>query len=435
VIILHKIFVEKEYIGKTKPMYQTRLNIISASLHKLILLVFLSICSTPLFAQQDSCLNYFSGSNVYSIAETSDAMWFATECRLVEMNKQSKELSFHSLNDNIPCTSYEYSQLVVDSNDSLWLRHKGVLYKKTDSNWTALKEAKNVFENLKIDQDNNKWSVSAPHTFRKFNGSNVIEYEVPREYYIRDYAFDSENNIWIASEAGIVKFKDSVLGVYNDTNSNLLANMLHSIEIDSFDNIWVAGVRFNGQSGFTHFVSKLADGLVKNYTDSLKSGSFDYKHILNMGFDKAENLWLQTSDGLIELDDDSFRHRYSNESRFLSQISFYIDSAGQKWMGTFGAGAIRLNTEGSEYKRLGNSALPYRRVDFIETTYDGTLWLGSGSPSPFKSVTTFDGENWSDEVFDMFKAPSYAYAIIRDNLNNMWVSHGSYIYKYDGRSW
>jgi len=55
-------------------------------------------------------------------------------------------------------------------------------------------------------------------------------------------AVDHNNFIWIATSAGLAKYKNSIWTVYNTSNSNIPSNNISGISFDLLNNVWISTI-------------------------------------------------------------------------------------------------------------------------------------------------------------------------------------------------
>jgi len=106
--------------------------------------------------------------------------------------------------------------------------------------------------------------------------------------YVDAITIDKQNNIWIATFFGLVKFDGTNWTVYNSSNSGLPGDIVHCIAIDDAGNKWI------GLWG---------DGLVKfdgnNWTVyTTKNSGLPCNSVSTIAIDRNGNKWIGTVDGL-----------------------------------------------------------------------------------------------------------------------------------------
>ena len=110
---------------------------------------------------------------------------------------------------------------------------------------------------------------------------------------IRDIKFDSVDNMWLASEEGLWKYDGTTWTNWNETNSNIAANHVTAIDIDTNDQIYLSA--HNTQispyyGGFSYF-----DGSGSTFTTFLDGSSpLAHKQVEDIAVDSFGNIWTLT---------------------------------------------------------------------------------------------------------------------------------------------
>lgn len=407
---------------------------------KLFLFILLFQFANISFGQNGTCINYFTGNEVYSIAEGKNSMWFATECKIVKMDKNSKKIEFLVHLPKTECYSYWTKNLFVDSLDNLWLSGSSGLFKFDGNIWNKIDNPKRV-KFLNIDRKKNIWFFGDSIT--KYNGIGFTKFPI-EGYSINDMVFDYDNSLWFANPNGLSKFNDTIEKNYNKSNSNLPGNNLLSIAIDTSKNFWIAGEWISDSFPiykYSPFVAKF-DGINwKIYKDSTTK-LFGLGQIKNIEVDKEQNIWCQGSLGLAKFDGTSWILEYSvpKESNSIELSSFLIDRSGNKWLGTRGLGVLRHDGAKWFTANLSNSGLSGNSVNAIAFEKNGTLWAGTLQASPNyynenTGVVRFDGTNWKNNFDPNSQSPIHGDAVVTDHNGNIWVANSNSLYKYDGNNW
>ena len=402
-----------------------------------LLLLFLSAVN-QIQAQKGNCTNYFTGNEVYSIAEGKNSMWFATECRIVELDKSSGNLNFHVHNMQAGCFSYGYYKLLVDTADNLWLGGQDGLFKFDGINWTPVDISNSLFL-LNIDQNNNIWYQS--DSLMKYDGSNFISYSIP--YPANDIVFDSNGTMWIASSQGLIKFKGSTDTIYDMSNSALLDNNLTTIAIDSTGRLWMSGQWMSDSIFFTYspFVAEFDGTNWIIHTDST-TGLPNIGPVTDIHIDSTQNVWCLGLNGLAKYNGIVWSMEYTPGTGVdhCFPSSFLVDKTNNKWLGTVGIGALKF--DGSTWNKIttSNSGLPGNSVIAVEIDKDGVLWAGTQLSTIYFTdyeygFVRFDSINWSNYTSLTADIPYKGYAISNDHQGNLWVANENYLYKYDGFNW
>lgn len=100
--------------------------------------------------------------------------------------------------------------------------------------------------------------IKCDGTVTCFDTSNA---SLPDSFYISDIAVDENDNIWIGSNKGLVKYANDEFIFYTNSNSSMITDNVYALTVDSDNNIWftscmfqVGGlIKFNGSNEWTLF--------------------------------------------------------------------------------------------------------------------------------------------------------------------------------------
>ncbi len=234
-----------------------------------------------------------------------------------------------------------------------------------------------------IDTNNVKW-VGTDNGLASFDGLNWTVYDTSNSgiptNYARELAVDRHNNIWLATTGkGLVKFDRLNWIVYNINNSGLPTNTLLSIAIDSSNNKWIGTV---------------AKGVVKY--DDLNWIIYD---TVNSGL-QENSVWCTAIEGYI------------------------------KWFGTSGSGIAKFNDTNWVVYNRNNSGLPsnFTRSLFIDSF--GNKWIGTANGGAVK----FNSNNNSWVIYDVIwpgLPGNYVSSLLVDNNNIKWFGTNGGLAKYN----
>ncbi|HET9430069.1 MAG TPA: two-component regulator propeller domain-containing protein, partial [Chitinophagaceae bacterium] len=160
-----------------------------------------------------------------------------------------------------------------------------------------------------------------------------------------------------------------------------------------------------------------------------------FTHITGMVQDKQGYMWFASKSGLFRYDGYQmvyFRNNpFDPNSLSVDQLeSICIDSSGNLWIGTYGAGLDRYDPVTGTFTHFRHnpndpSSLADDTVSVLLTDKNGTLWVGSQGLSRFDPKTgrfihyqhnpNDPGSISSNEVM----------AIYEDRLGELWIGTGS----------
>ena len=191
---------------------------------------------------------------------------------------------------------------------------------------------------------------------------------------------DLKGNIWVTTvKSGVAKYDGSTWRTFNKENG-LVSNFANYYYLDSKGNIYFVRNAGSGP-GVRYGVTK--------YDGSKLETSKKPWYIRQVYEDSAGNIWLCTSNGLINWKSADDFIRFNKKDGLASSSVFAIceDSSKRLWVGT---------TNGI-------------------SVYDGTNW------------ETFDDKNGATKKFII--------AILEDKKGNMWFGTKEGVYCYDGKDW
>ncbi|MCZ4318111.1 T9SS type A sorting domain-containing protein [Aequorivita viscosa] len=111
---------------------------------------------------------------------------------------------------------------------------------------------------------------------------------------VRDIAFDANDHMWIASAEGLWKYDGTTWTNWNESNSNIAANYVTAIDIDTTTN-YVYLSAHNTQiwpyyGGISYF-----DGIASDFTTFLDGSSpLAHKQVEDIAIDSFGNIWALT---------------------------------------------------------------------------------------------------------------------------------------------
>lgn len=292
-----------------------------------------------------------------------------------------------------------------------------------------------------IDTNNFVW-VGTDAGVAKFDGTTWSVYTISNglpSNIISCIAVDKSNNIWVGSEDGVAKYNGSTWTEYTRHNTNdgvndsLCDNAIHYIACDTNNNIWFgswgAGVsKFNGTTWTTYNV---ANGF-PNDAGTLAS-------IYYITVDGSNNKWFGSDMGLIKYDNSVFTTIDQStapdlRSNYITAVA--VDDANNKWLGVLSKGIAKFNSSNAwvaNYDTL--NGIRNNGITDIKFDSEGNIWLGEytiygalvvGGITKFNSSTE-NGISYSglDGLFD-----EQVFRIAIDSSDNIWIATGGGLFKF-----
>lgn len=307
----------------------------------------------------------------------------------------------------------DFFSLAKDVENNLWFTVRDKLYKVAGEQIEKFEVKKAEAKTARItffDREGNMWlgriadglirflpqrvqTLTAENGFPANSAGSIVE--------------DSQGNIWIATNKGLVRWKDGKIDVF-------------APEIETQPNYWHRGALFMGSDGTLW--TNTSEGL-----QSYRDGKFTLRTDLstektstvnNIFEDSRKHLWFGCqSCGIHEVADNKIIATYTQQNGLLADnVNVVAETRdGAIWFGT-AAGVSRLqNGEFTKYTTENGLSNDYVR-DIYEDS-DGTIWIGTYGgglnrlrDGKFTPITTKDG------LFDDIVS-----RILVDDDNNFWM--------------
>jgi two-component system, sensor histidine kinase ChiS len=360
--------------------------------------------------------NSLSSSSIFSICPDKNGnLWIGTDGSGLDYydTKFRKFTHFYSaiLTDyTLSASSIPY--MFIDNQSILWIgtvadglykvvfnKNKFSLLNKTSD----FKMTSNIAEVSAIYEDNNGiiWIGTYGSGLNRYDlkSNSITQYKKSdntnsiSDDFILSIEMDSNRNLWIGTENGlnffdpITKRFTKYFAVKNDTTT-IAGNKITSLLIDTKGTLWIG----NNGGGLNIFNSHN-----KSFTRISTSNlfpDFESDHVWTLYEDKNENIWI----------------------------------------GTWGLGVIKYNYASNSFTPYNSSSLNADSIDLkvvvsIAEDKESDLWFGTWGNGLIKfepainKLTSYRNSN---------KIPhENIYGILRDSSNNLWISTGNGITKYD----
>ena len=272
-----------------------------------------------------------------------------------------------------------------------------------------------------IDTNNNKW-IGTQNGLVKYNGSNWIVYDTSNSPLpvaaITSIAVDKLNNLWLGSSygGGLVKF-DGVNNwtIYNTTNSGMPSNYIFVIKID-FNNIkWIGGfglTKFNDTNWVIY--NSTNSGLPHNLVSALELE----RHIKWIG-----HFTILVDAGLTKFNDTSWIVYNENNSGLPSNLveDINLDKFNNKWIATRFGGLAKFNSVSNIWTvyNTSNSGLTEDNLRCIKTDRNNIKFIGPSS----SGLNIYNDTTWINYNDTNSPMPSNSISNISiDSLNNKWLA-------------
>ena len=252
-------------------------------------------------------------------------------------------------------------------------------------------------KSIAFDSEGNAWIGTFRQGLIKYNTTETIIYNssnsmFPDSLIIWDLAVDSQDKLWIGSE-GIIEFDGQNFVFHNSRNSPIPEDYVHSIAIDSKDNVWFTSCRFR-QGGIVKFDGNTWEVLTP------ENSELPVNFVQGIAVDRNDNVWLALGETV--------------GNSYLTKIS------GDKW-NTYTSDDI-----GFAPYYLSDIAVNSHNEVCVAIDYSlSSIWVHSG-PLAF----VFDG--FSSVELKMDHTTS-AGSLLVDKEDNIWCTtgHGFAVYNWE----
>lgn len=330
-----------------------------------------------------------------------------------------------------PADSLFYIQaLAVDEDNGLYIAGFDKFY-YNGVDWFNLNTAACPFRGNAVydiihTDDGATWIANYYGMTKILNNSftNYCKDDEPGNYYIsaQCYAKDNTGKLFVGHQEGVSYFENEIWHRIHIPDSGLFsANYPKSICVDAENNLWIA--TFPGLIKY--------DGVNASYYSPYYN-NFLVDEIYRLSLDQNGHIMAGTTNGLVQWDGSNW-HLYTDmPSPIIENKIWDLTFKGNDiWMGA-SDGLKRFDGTNWEVFTPDNSPLPDYFVPTLDFDSDGNLWMISGQ----NNLCKFDGQNW--QVFDFYNSgilwgPNRILRV--DDNNNKWMggfNSGISIYNENG---
>ncbi len=386
----------------------------------------------------DDEMSVFSRTNspllsnyIHDIAIDRDSIaWLATEHGLVRIPTNSfEDLATWTVftKENSGLSSDWIEKVVADtSTGNLWIgTYSKGLIRYDGTNWETFKFNDDAILDNDVLSLNFSERDSTLMVSTRTSGLGLLQDSVwtiiDKEHnglptdQVNFAAKDTFGNVWIAySFDGLTKWDGTTATHYNPDNSPLKPpyNVIHDIYIDPSNVIWLAvnGGLWEFEIGTDTWTFHNADLTGK------------YANVEAIEPDGQGGFWYGGSKiSLMHFDGTSLTG-YNTPDSLLNKIQvtdLETDPWGNVWIGTFGHGLLRKDSDDHWYLYNGsNSVMKGNLVSSLQYTPDSTLWVGTTGAGlysyklgPWNHFGVYSGHLPQNNVADL----------VWDNRNTLWI--------------
>ncbi len=285
-------------------------------------------------------------------------------------------------------------EVIADKNDNIWIITSSVkgLNKYNGINWTKYSipgltaSPESVGGgNLQVDYNNNIWLSFKYDTILKFSNLNWNQIITPMTIgsysvlvsQITVLRIDKQENIWIATPEGLIKYDGNNWTIYNTLNSAIPANEIISLATDIDNSVWLSTMAnpvYGGKDALAH----LDDTTFTIYTTT--NSGLPGNGIMHIQIESNGIKWFVTGYGIAKYDGSNWTvYNSTNTSALVNATinNFYIDAQNNKWFCTQNNGLIKFDGSNWTTYNTGNSGIPSNTVYSVAVDSKNNVWVGT----------------------------------------------------------
>ena len=290
---------------------------------------------------------------------------------VLNLDAQSSWTTYDTLNSDIE-SNFIWA-VAFDQNDRKWVGvNGGNSCSYNDTTWTvhnlpSAQIGSNYCPAIAIGSDNTPWLGTYDGVWHLTPGGWQHDFGSTSIYALD---FDSNGNLWAATDYGLRKFDGTTWTSYLTSNSGIASNGLNTLMVDNANNIW-CGHYFNGVSKFNGISTWT------NYTSS------------------------------------------NSPLPFNNVLSFVQDAQGNIWIGLTQGGVARFNGTTWTIFNVSNSGLVQNRIHDMAVDASGNIWFAYAGDGG--GVTKYDGTTWTTyNIFNSGLPNNFVVTIGVDSYNRKW---------------
>ncbi|MCG2616232.1 ATP-binding protein [Terrimonas sp. NA20] len=369
--------------------------------------ILLLLFSADLFAQ-DIDLHFvnfgsregLSSSTVNAIIKDKYGfMWFATDDGLNKFDGLRFTVYRHNVNDSTTLRSNRVLGLYEDKDGNVWVG--------TSASLSLYNRSRNTFEHINLtygnaarvmcgDKQGNLWVGGYGGVFR-YNHSTgvvkryVVEDPVPGHLAsntVTSLFEDNHGRMWIGTNAGLQLYQPAtdqfLLFAAGPNTGSISDNIIKAILQDQRGDLWIG----TNDGGLNKFIASDSSFVRYMHADA-DPYSIRSNRIYCLAADPEGKLWVGTENGLDIFDPQTGRaQRVVNDARNKFSLkgkslrSFYIDTAGIYWVGTFQSGVSKYDKNLTSFALVQSnpfdpSGLSSPKVTSFAEAPGGKIYVGT----------------------------------------------------------
>lgn len=223
---------------------------------------------------------------------------------------------------------------------------------------------------------------------------------------ILSLARDVEGNTWFGTAEGITLFDGKIWITFQEDDLGLTSDYILCIGSGPDGRIY-AGTK-TGASAW--------DGSNWNPVAGVDTQAIFSLAVASEG----QQVYFGVESGVIELNvrDGKLTHLPTD----APVKHLLVDSTGELWAATSGAGLAMLEEEKWIYYRVNNSGIPYSVANWITEVQPGVIWIGTAKPaSSGGAPASFDGSQWNTYLTNNSGASGAEVTSIAVQSDQVWI--------------
>ncbi|WP_214229441.1 two-component regulator propeller domain-containing protein [Pedobacter sp. B4-66] len=381
-------------------------------------------------------------------------MWFGTYDGLNRYNGYEFKVFRNRHNDSLSLINNRIVAIAEDKNNRIWVGTKsGVsIFDPLTAKFSALyyyqtkkserKVVDFIINDIEADQSGNVFIATAGKGLLLYNktvGHAVtVKLDTDTDTHVQAIKIDGQQRVWV-----FIQHKGLYL-YHKKTNSlRLVYNKVHlakCMEVDKKGNIWIGA-----DIGLYQFNSDTRE--LRIYDE--KSGDLSSNNVVGLNLDKAQNLWIATDGGGVNILDSKtgkmshlLAGKDKNSLTSGAVYAIYEDKDTRKWIGTLRGGINIIDQQKNKFKTVTNGPLNRNSLvnnfilSFCEVE-DGNIFIGKdGGGLSYWNRKENEYINFKHDPLNNKSLPNdYVTSIVKDYRNNIWMStYGGGICKYNGKT-
>lgn len=327
-------------------------------------------------------------NNITAIAEDGNYLWVGSPGGLLKRHKATGQIvAKYDVSNGLPRN--KVVSVVIDNKGNVWVACGIALAMYDGTSWTVYNEANT---HGKLDRD---------------IGSLIVDWN---------------GNLWVASywSGRIVKYDGKNWTVFNSANNGICSGRIHDIEIDAYNNMWIAG-----SEGYTVY-----DGKDWKCYDTLNSGIAD-NYVSDIFF-QNDTVWFATSGGLSYFTGTSWgKYTAANSGLHSNGLNSVVSTPdGNLWIGSWGYGLYKFDRTNWTNYNFQNSKLSDNVIGPMLVDGQGRLWLGT-----YNGLFKYYHGDFSPYIQNKEIAGSWVVDILPDKNGALWFITHEGISKYVNGQW